>query len=228
MMPPWWAVGLAVVGGALLVSRRARAAGDDIEDDIEGDDSDYPGLTIADLRAQAPADYILRDRPAEEVTAVVLHQTAFGGWAPTNPNWAKIKSHYVVRRDGTVQVNFDPTRRLRYGSNKANAFAVTIEHEGNYPSAAGEWWEGDKFGRYNLADAPAQVAASRRLIELLSEQYPLEHVYAHRQWDSGKTNCPGPDIWREVGEYAVKQLGLSDGGPGWHAEGGLAIPESWR
>jgi len=227
MTVPWWAWGAGAVVGALLFQRRARAGGSTVTD-VAGDDSEYPGLDLVDLRGQAPAEYIVRDRPAEEVTAAILHQTAFSGWKPNNPNWAKIKSHFVVRRDGKVQINFDPTKRLRYGSNKANAFGITIEHEGNYPNAAGVWWEGDKFGEDHVEDAPAQVAASRRLLEILSERYPIEHVYAHRQWDAGKTNCPGPDLWREVGEYAVKQLGLSDGGPGWHAEGGLSIPESWR
>lgn len=227
-MIPWWGWGLGAAGLALLVlPRRAAAEAPDDADDI-ADDAEYPGLDLVDLRGKAPADYIVRERPAEEVTTIVLHQTGFGGWKPDNPNWAKIKSHFVVRRDGKVQVNFDPTKRLRYGSNKANAHGITIEHEGNYPSADGKYWEGDKFGEYVLAEAPAQVAASRRLVELLSERYPIENINAHRQWDAGKTNCPGPDLWRAVGEYAVHQLGLTDGGPGWHAEGGLAIPETWR
>lgn len=227
MTVPWW--GWLAGAGALALALRPRRAAASADAVTGADaDSEYPGLDLVDLRDKAPADYVVRERPAEDVTAVVLHQTGFSGWKPDNSNWAKVKSHFVVRRDGKVQINFDPTKRMRYGSNKANANGITIEHEGNYPSADGKWWEGDKFGEDHLEDAPEQVAASRRLIEILSERFPIEHVYAHRQWDDGKTNCPGPDIWREVGEYAVHQLGLSDGGAGWHAEGGLAIPETWR
>ena len=220
-----WLLGLGVLGGLAMFSRRARASSDSADAPELGD---YPGLDLVDLRGLAPASNVIRDRTPEEVTAVVLHQTAFAGWKPENPNWAKIKAHFVVRRDGVVQINYDPTKRMGYGSNKANSFAITIEHEGNYPNAKGVWWAGDKFGRSVLADAPAQVAASRRLIEILADTYPIENVYAHRQWDPDRQNCPGPDLWREVGEFAIAELGLSDGGPDWHAEGGRAIPDDWR
>lgn len=229
MAIPWWCWALGGCGVVLLASRRASASTDNRDPEVEDeDDSEYPGLELVDLRTKAPKNYVVRDRPAEDVTAIVLHQTGFSGWKPDNPNWAKIKSHFVVRRDGKVQINFDPTKRMLYGSNKANASAITLEHEGNYPNAAGVWWSGDKFGEDHLEDAPEQVAASRRLVELLSERYPIEHVYAHRQWAPDRANCPGPDLWRAVGEYAVKQLGLDDGGPGWHAPDGEAIPETWR
>jgi len=228
---PWWGWLVGAAGVGMLALRPRTAGASQVNDDDQADDIvgalRRAGLQVVDLRAKAPKSYVVRERTPEETTAAVLHQTGFT-WKPDNPLWPEVRSHFVVRRDGVVHVNHDPTQRLRYGSNKANAFGVTIEHEGNYSSSAGKWWEGERFGEDKVEDAPAQVAASRKLLEVLSDEYPIEHVYAHRQWDELKTNCPGPGIWKAVGQYAVEQLGLDDGGPGWHAEGGLAIPESWR
>jgi hypothetical protein len=187
-----------------------------------------PGVPILDLRSKAPANYIREDRPMSEVRAIVLHQTGFGGWKPDNPLWPKVRAHFVVRQDGTIQCNFDPLKQLRYGSNHANPFCITIEHEGNYPNSLGKWWEGDKFGKDQLSQSPALVASSRKLIAALKSKYPITHVYAHRQWDKDKQNCPGPDIWLQIGEWGKAELGLKDGGPDWHYDNGLAIPASWK
>lgn len=191
------------------------------------DPTKLPGLVIVDNRAKAPADYIRRQRAPSDIRAIVLHQTGFQ-WKPDNPMWPKVRAHFVVRRDGVVLCNFDPIQQMRYGSSFANPFCITIEHEGNYPSAAGEWYEPEKFGKDRLEEAPAQVAASRKLVAALRQAYPsITHVYAHRQWQEKKSNCPGPDVWRAVGEWAKQTLALTDGGPGWHYDGGLPLPDTW-
>lgn len=189
----------------------------------------FPGLEMIDLRAKAPKDQILRMRTLEEVTAVVIHQTSFFGWKDTNPLWPKIKSHFVVRRDGRVQINYDPEVRMTTGSNSANKFCVTIEHEGNYPNSNGNFYKPEKFGRSYLADAPNQVAASRKLIAALHSFCPkMTAIFAHTQWAADRANCPGPDLWLAIGEWGLQNLNLTDGGPGWHYEGGHPIPGSWR
>ena len=186
-----------------------------------------PDLNVVDMRDKAPAEYIRNDRAVSEVRAIVLHQTGFE-WKPTNPKWPEVRAHFVVLRDGTVLMNFDPRKQLRYGSNHANPFCVTIEHEGNYGSSDGKFFMPEKFGKSYLADSPRLVAASKALIKWLKDAYPITHVYAHRQWDNGKGNCCGPEIWRAIGQWAISALGLSDGGPGWHYDNGLAIPDNWR
>lgn len=80
----WWAWGVGAAAGVLLFQRRARA--DDTG--VAGDDSEYPGLDLVDLRGKAPAAYIVRDRPADEVDAVVLHQTVKQlGLSDGGPGW---------------------------------------------------------------------------------------------------------------------------------------------
>ena len=57
----------------------------------------------------------------------------------------------------------------------------------------------------------------------------LTHVLAHRQSSHARDNDPGPEIWYQVGQWAVETLGLKDGGPGYkHPTGGKPIPEQWR
>lgn len=189
----------------------------------------YPGLQMVDLRGKASKTLILRQRTLLEVTAVVIHQTGFFGWKPSNPNWAKIHAHFVVRRSGDVVINYNPEDRMSTGSNNANKFCVTIEHEGNYPNASGNFYKPEKFGKSYLQDAPNQVRASRRLVTILHELCPkMTAIFAHRQWTAERQNCPGPDLWKAVGEWAVDNLNLTDGGAGWQYGSGLPIPEDWR
>lgn len=190
-----------------------------------------PGVEVVDLRTEAPADYVRKQRLPSDIRAIVLHQTAFSWDNPANPNWAKVRAHFVVRRDGSIVCNFLPTTQMKVGSSHANPFSITVEIEGNYPSADGKCWKPEMYGCNNLALEPKLINAARRLIETLKEQYPtITHIYAHRQWEGadGKPNCPGPQIWRAVGRWAMNSLGLKDNGPGWHYTGGLAIPESWE
>lgn len=189
----------------------------------------YPGITMIDMRSKAPPEQIDYIRGLEKTTAVVLHQTGFFGWKDSNPLWPKIKAHFVVRQDGRVQINYDPEVRMTTGSNAANSFAVTIEHEGNFPNANGNAFKPEKFGVSHLKDHPAQVEASRKLVAALKAISPnMTAVFAHRQWSDNRENCPGPEIWRAVGEWAKQHLGLTDGGPGWKWDPGEPIPDTWR
>ncbi len=181
---------------------------------------------IVDLTAQAPAGYRIRTRPASDVRAVVLHQTGFSGWRADNPMWAKVRAHFVVRHDGSVLMLHHPMTRMRYGSGPCNAQGVTVEHEGNYPSAHGVYWRPEKYGRDVLDQHPEQVTASRALVRMLTADYPtIGLVIGHRHIDARKANCPGPDLWREVGQWSIDQLGLREPDP---LPEGLAVPGSWR
>lgn len=181
---------------------------------------------IVDLTAKAPAEYRVRARLPSEVQAVVLHQTAFSGWSTNNPMWARIRAHYVVRQDGSVLMLHHPTVRMRYGSGPCNARGVTVEHEGNLPSDSGAYWKPERYGRDVLDQHPEQVAASRALVRMLCAEYPtIGLVIAHRHIDARKPNCPGPDIWREVGEWAKRELALVEPAP---LPAGLPLPNTWR
>ena len=78
-------------------------------------------MNLIDLTAQAPTSYRVRTRRPEETTTVVLHQTGFA-WKPSNPMWAKVRSHYVVRRDGSVALSTSMRRaRARPISSRTRA-----------------------------------------------------------------------------------------------------------
>src|SRR5262249_672306 len=56
----------------------------------------------------------------------------------------------------------------------------------------------------------------------------LTTVLAHRQSSGTRENDPGPDIWFDVGQWAVNTHGLKDGGPAFKIGEGNAIPDEWR
>lgn len=186
------------------------------------------GVTIDDRREEAPKEYVKYTRSVAQITSAVLHQTAFDSWKPTNPLWAKVRSHFVVRKDGSIVINHSPTARMGVGSGHANKFGVTIEHEGNYPNENGKYWKPEKFGESKLIERPKLVSSGRLLLRALKKFYGITHVFAHRQWQAVKANCPGPDIWRAIGQWSVDHAGLSDGGEGWKYSGGMAISPAWR
>lgn len=185
-------------------------------------------MTPIDLTAKSPAEYRLRTRAPDSIVAVVLHQMGCAGsWRPDSSMWAKVRAHFVVRFDGSVLKLHDPTVRMRVGSNTANAYAITIEHQGNYPSDKGAWYQGDKFGRDEVLAHPEMVRASRELLRTLVQQYPtIREVMAHRQLSVSRANCPGPCLWTEVAEWAVSELGLKADRP--PVQGGQSIPPTWR
>jgi hypothetical protein len=75
---------------------------------------------------------------------------------------------------------------------------------------------------------PAQIEAGRYLVRYLVRTMGLKTILAHRQSSSSRENDPGPDIWSHVGQWAVDNLGLSDGGPGFKCGTGNPIPDTWR
>jgi hypothetical protein len=88
---------------------------------------------------------------------------------------------------------------------------------------------------YALPNGAISRAKSRRrkpgdLVRFLNETYTISFVFAHRQGESAdlRGNCPGPDIWNNIGEWAVNQLGMSDGSKGYTEGKGSPIPDSWR
>lgn len=185
-----------------------------------------PTFQLQDLTAAAPADYRRSRRPLSQIRAAVLHQMGVGTWTETNPMLAKVRAHFVVLQSGRVIQNHPLECRMRYGSGVANRWAITIEHAGNFPTRYRDgvplYWAPAKFGRSVLGEP--QVVAARELLAWLAVQVPGLQVGTHRQIERKKSGCCGPDLWREVGQYAVDSLGL----PEMSLAGGLNIPDDWR
>ena len=112
----------------------------------------------------------------DEVRAVILHQTGFT-WKPDNPLWPRVRAHFVVHRCGLISQCHRVETRMKYGSNFANSYAVTIEHEGNYPlsydiTGTPRYWKPEKYGSDVIDDAPQQVIAARALLAHLDGEAP--------------------------------------------------------
>ena len=183
-------------------------------------------MEVLDYTDRSPASYRVRIREPEEVTTLVCHQMGVGVWREDNPMFAKVRAHYVGQQSGRVIMNHDPLCRLRYGSGVVNNCCITIECAGNYETSRGKWWKPEKMGRDLLADHPEQVAAVREFVASLCESFPsITTITGHRAISRGKSGCPGPDLYREIVMWAVRELGLDEGPT---LKGGAVIPESWR
>ena len=184
------------------------------------------GSRIIDLTAKADKSVRKGTRDPRTVTALVLHQMACcaNRKDPLN-SYLKIVSHYTILRDGRI-LQMHPISSLLWASDGFNKRSVAVEFAGNLPDTKAKWWKGDTYGKNQLTRA--QVEAGRYLIQHLVKTIGLKHVLAHRQSSGTRTNDPGPDIWFNVGQWAVDTLKLSDGGPGFKIDKGAAIPPEWR
>jgi len=181
---------------------------------------------IIDLTAQSDKSIRKGARDMKKVHALVLHQMAccFQRKDPLR-GFLHLKAHFAILPDGRI-LKIHPVEQLIWSSNGFNSGSVAVEFAGNFPNVKGKWWEGDKFGRNRVT--PAQIEAGRRLIRHLVRTMGLRTVLAHRQSSASRENDPGPDIWYGVGQWAVDNLGLKDGGPGFKVGDGNPILDAWR
>jgi len=181
---------------------------------------------IIDLTAKSDKSLRKGTRDPKKIKQLVLHQMACC-FKPADPlkRFLTITAHFAITADGRI-LQLHPIEQLLWASNGFNGSSVAVEFAGNFPDSKGRWWEGDKYGR----DRPtqAQFEAGRRLIRHLVKTIGLTQVVAHRQSSASRENDPGPEVWRNVGQWAVDTLGLSDGGPGFKLPGGNPIPDDWR
>lgn len=179
--------------------------------------------TILDLTGSSNVRRRQKERNASDVDALVLHQMGFT--RGNSPNrYLNTCAHFIILRDGTIAQLHRVTDYL-YASSALNARSVAVEFAGNMPSERGRYYQPATYGRHRVT--VDQVASGRFLIRHLKSSIGIRYVFAHRQGTNGHTNCCGPDIWFNVGQWAVS-MGFSDGGVGFTMGDGLPIPTSWR
>ncbi|NTU84209.1 MAG: hypothetical protein HGA45_33380, partial [Chloroflexales bacterium] len=180
---------------------------------------------IIDRTANSPKDYRKgKPRDMSKVKALVLHQMAFSrGSDPTK--YDKVNSHFAILPDGKI-LQLHPVAALLWASNGFNSGSVAVEFAGNFPNTRGKCWSAQKFGCHKVTKE--QIEAGRLLIRHLIRTMGLTTVLAHRQSSASRENDPGPDIWYHVGQWAINNLGLKDGGPGFKVGSGNPIPDLWR
>lgn len=189
---------------------------------------------IIDLTAKGDKSQRLRIRPPEKVWALVLHQMAccFKVKDPLT-RFLKMAPHFAILPDGRI-LQIHPLQAYTPASNGFNAGSVAVEFAGNFPSTRGKWWiskslktDAQRKANQNQV-TPEQIESGRYLVQYLKRTMGLKTILAHRQSSGTRENDPGPDIWYNVGQWAVDNLGLSDGGPGFKVGTGNPIPDLWR
>ena len=180
---------------------------------------------VKDMTALTDRKLRLRMRASTDVDTVVLHQMGFSrGNVPER--YLNVVSHFAVLPDGTI-LKLHPMEAFLAASSDLNTYSVAVEFAGNFPNEKGYYWAGNA-GRHILGEK--QISAGRELLRWMYQDLGIVFINAHRQGElaSERGNCPGPDIWYHLGEWAVKDLGMDDGGKDFKEGRGSPIPESWR
>ncbi|MET0634658.1 MAG: N-acetylmuramoyl-L-alanine amidase [Chitinophagaceae bacterium] len=181
-----------------------------------------------------PKHILVEFRDPRRLFAFVLHQMAFKRKGKTtgvysDPTaYTRTGAHFCIMLDGTI-IQLHPLSRMIWHGNLLSGLSVAVEFEGNFPDINGKWWIDTKSTVQNK-DAPtqAQFMSGQYLTRYLQKVLPLTKIFAHRQSSASRTNDPGPDIWYNVGQYAINNLGLSDGGSAYKIGDGNPILPAWR
>ena len=179
---------------------------------------------IQDRTALTPRDKRHGNRDMKKVYALVLHQMAFSRGS-NNTRYDNVTSHFAILPDGQI-LQLHPLSALLWASNGFNNGSVAVEFAGNFPNTKGKCWSAAKFGCHRVT--PQQIEAGRYLVDHLIRVMGLTHILAHRQSSGMRENDPGPDLWAGVGQWAIENRGLKDGGPGFKIDTGNPIPDAWR
>jgi N-acetyl-anhydromuramyl-L-alanine amidase AmpD len=162
------------------------------------------------------------------IDSIVLHHMAYNiGNDPTS--YKRVGAHYIVTSDGQIAQLYDDLDFLN-ASNSFNPRSVAIEFAGNFPNERYNWWKSRELpipDRCYLT--PTQIRAGRCLLATLKARLPgIKYLYAHRQSSEDRVGDPGPDVWFNIGEWALSNLNLTDRLPRPYEGKGKAIPETWR
>jgi Putative peptidoglycan binding domain/N-acetylmuramoyl-L-alanine amidase len=210
--------------------------------ELGSDSTTQPDSRIIDLTGQAVKSQRKGMRDPKKVDTLVLHQMAccFKVKDPLKRFLNHFAPHFAILPDGRI-LQLHPILALTWASNGFNANSVAVEFAGNFPNTRGKWWLDQKeLKKLTRAQAQAyvkanqnqvtaeQIEAGRYLVRYLIGAMGLKKIVAHRQSSNMRENDPGPDIWYHVGQWAIDNLRLSDGGPGYKVGTGNPIPEVWR
>jgi phosphatidylserine/phosphatidylglycerophosphate/cardiolipin synthase-like enzyme/N-acetyl-anhydromuramyl-L-alanine amidase AmpD len=172
-------------------------------------------------------------RDPRKLWAFVLHQMAFKRRGRTSKQFSdpssylKTGAHFCIMLDGRI-IQLHAFSRLIWHAQCISPRSVAVEFEGNFPNVSGRWWI-DKDSQVQNRDQPtaAQFDSGRFLASYLKIVLGTTHILAHRQSSDSRENDPGPDIWYNVGQWSVDNLGLTDGG-NFKCGTGNPLLQQWR
>ncbi|HTQ29022.1 MAG TPA: N-acetylmuramoyl-L-alanine amidase, partial [Puia sp.] len=170
-------------------------------------------------------------RDPRKLWAFVLHHMAFKrksrktGQFSDPASYLTTGAHFCIMFDGRIAQLY-PLAKMIWHAQCTSPRSVSVEFEGNFPNIHGQWWI-DKDGPNRDHPTDAQYEAGRFLASYLQLVLGTTHILAHRQSADSRENDPGPDIWYNVGQWAVEHLGMTDGGD-FKCGTGHPIPPEWR
>lgn len=179
----------------VVVSRDFRAAGRGAKwDRVREYDPKVHGWPKNKQRGQARG--VL---PWEKVSTIVLHTAGVNGLHPDR--WLGVPCHAAVANDATVVLCHELNSYL-WAAHAANRYSCSLEIAGNQTIT-------DK-------QIPAARAALRYMAEELRRRRPAGpdgeplpvYVAPHRFSHRSRVQDCGAAIWREVGEWGMRELGL--------------------
>jgi len=236
--------------GAFLVAQGLRRPSDTAPSSVAPDDATHLLHAYKAIPAPDGASGILDERnnhphtgrstarpyrPWTKITAVVLHQTA-SALGETPSSWHSVPIHFGVTRGGKIIQLYDLTEICNH-ANGLNRPSVGIEIDGWYEGIQGDFstlWqpEGQTTPRKPMVFSSVQADAVKAVVKwvvdvVASNGGAITHIHPHRQASKDRRSDPGSAIWKAVGLWAKKDLGLTDGGPAYKVGSGLTIPSSW-
>lgn len=179
-------------------------------------------------------------RDWKAITGITLHQTAvqFG----TRPmRVLNVPVHGMTLSNGDIVLLHEPTDYM-WHAGPFNKTDIGIEVSCRAAGLEGKpesLWLPKKYkelsGEERMAmedpATDAQIESTKKLVRhyvnlVKMNGGEVKYIHAHRQSSKSRRSDPGERVWREVGEWAKKELGLSDGGPGF-VNGGKPLPDEW-
>ncbi len=139
------------------------------------------------------------DRKKEEIKRIFLHQLDVSGKISDERTKTMI-ANFFIQPNGKIIYTVDVEYILNDAGGKDG---IDIEFVGSfYPSRKSK----------NERLTKEAIIAGRQLLRELQRQIgSITHIHPHGQLKlkhPKKNSCPGPDIWVNVGEWAVSKLGL--------------------
>jgi len=174
-----------------------------------------------------------RKREWATITGITLHQTATElGVVPTR--YKNVRCHLAVPKNGRV-VLVNGLNQIVYHGNAFNSHTVGIEIDGHFEGVEGDpktyWRPKQQPNRRPLVVTPEQVEATKKAIEWVlatvhTHGGKIQNIFAHRQSSKSRPSDPGSRVWNEIGLWAQRVYGLTDGGDK-YCLGGYPIPKEW-
>jgi N-acetyl-anhydromuramyl-L-alanine amidase AmpD len=154
-----------------------------------------------------PKAKIAHGRVVERVpTGITLHQSWcwFGAKSADARHLRalRVHAHWTCFRDGVAVLAY-PCEWTVYHGNGWNSLDVGIELEGMHEP------DGTLRSAPDGFDLQLVIDAGREAIRETVRRCPtVRYVHAHRQSSKDRGNDPGSLLWREVGIWAVREIGL--------------------